>query len=156
KEGVVRQIAVISLALLLSAARAADEPQAVVAGKSRALIVVGLPGDAEHEKLFADTARQWHDCLTESLDFEVTVLFGRAGRPRLARVAATRDAIEREVADLKKNLRAEERLWVLFLGHGDYDGERASFHLPGRDFHANDVGKLFAGIKCKEQVFWMT
>ena len=151
-----RRLALIFVTVLLAGAWTAAGPHDEKPGKSRALIVVGLPGDAEHEKLFADTARQCHDWLTESLDFEVTVLFGKSGRPQLARVAATRDAIEREVADLKKNLRAEERLWVLFLGHGDYDGERASFHLPGRDLHADDLGKLFAGIQCKEQVFWMT
>jgi hypothetical protein len=149
-------LALIFVTVLLAGAWTAARPQGEMAGKRRALIVVGLPGDVEHEKLFADTARQWRDWLADSLEFEVTALFGRSGRPQLAKVAATRDAIEREVADLKKNLRAEDRLWVLFLGHGDHDGERASFHLPGRDLHADDVGKLFAGIKCKEQVFWMT
>src|SRR5262245_56429477 len=58
--------------------------EAAPAGKSRALIIVGLPGDAEHEKLFADTASKWRDWLTNSLDFEVAVLFGRSGRPQLA------------------------------------------------------------------------
>jgi hypothetical protein len=131
-------------------------PHAETAGKSRALIVVGLPGDAEHERLFADTARQWRDWLTNSLDFEVTVLFGRSGQPKLTKDAATRAAIEVAIAELKQSLHAEDRLWVFFLGHGDYDGERASFHLPGRDLHASDLGKLFAGFQCKEQVFWMT
>jgi hypothetical protein len=135
---------------------AAAGPDASTAGKSRALIVVGLPGDAEHETQFADTARQWRDWLANSLGFEVTVLFGRSGQPTLAKDAATRATIESAAADLKKSLRAEDRLWVFFLGHGDYDGERASFHLPGRDLHAADLGKLFAGIPCKEQVFWMT
>jgi hypothetical protein len=152
----VRGFAFLGLALALTAAWAANEPQAEAAEKSRALVVVGLPGDAEHEKLFAKIAGQWRDWLTDSLGFEATVLFGRSGRPQLAKDAATRDAIEHEVAELKNQLHAEDRLWVFFLGHGDYDGERASFHLPGRDLHADDLDKLFAGIKSKEQVFWMT
>jgi hypothetical protein len=152
----VRRFAFVGLALALAVAGAADEPGGEPVGKSRAFVVVGLPGDPEHERQFADTARQWHNWLTESLGFEVTVLFGRSGQPKLAREAATRAAIEGAVADLKKTLRAEDRLWVLFLGHGDYDGERASFHLPGRDLQAGELGKLFAGIPCKEQVFWMT
>jgi hypothetical protein len=127
-----------------------------VSGKGRALLIVGLPGDALHEKLFGKIAGQWRDFLTDSLGFEVTVLFGRSVQPEIAKDAATRLAIERQVAELKKSLRAEDRLWVFFLGHGDYDGERASFHLPGSDLHAHDLGKLFADIRCKEQVFWMT
>jgi len=135
----------------------AAEPQTDKgAAKSRALIVVGLPGDAEHEELFATIAGQWREWLTESLGFEVTVLSGRSKPPKWAKDVATKAAIEREVAGLQKALGAQERLWVFFLGHGDYDGERAAFHLPGSDLHAKDLGKLFAGIKCREQVFWMT
>jgi hypothetical protein len=141
---------------MLAGAWAPAGPHPETGGKCHALIVVGLPGDAEHDKLFADTARQWRDWLTNSLDFEVTVLFGRSGQSRLAERPATRAAIEGAVADLKKFLHAEDRLWILSLGHGDFDGERASFHLPGQDIHADDLGKLFAGIKCREQVFWLT
>ena len=152
----VQRLALLFIALLLAGIRTAAEPHVEAAAKTRALIVVGLPGDAEHEKLFGETARQWSDWLTDSLDFEVTVLFGRSGKPPLANAPATRSTIERAIAGLKKSLRADDRLWVFFLGHGDYDGERASFHLPGRDLHADDLGKLFAGIACKEQVFWLT
>jgi hypothetical protein len=151
-----QRLALILMALLLAANRSAAEPHVEAAAKNRALLVVGLPGDAEHEQLFADTARKWRDWLIDSLDFEVTVLFGRSGKPPLSNTPATRAAIADAVADLKKTLRAEDRLWVFFLGHGDDDRERASFHLPGRDLHDDDLDKLFAGIACKEQVFWLT
>jgi hypothetical protein len=128
-------------------------------GKSHALLLVGLPGDEEHEKSFATTALQWRNWLTDTLDFEpdeVRVLFGRDGRKGLAKGPATREAIEREVADLKKTLRPEDRLWVFFLGHGDYDGEHARFHLPKRDLREDDCKKLFSDLPCREQVFWLT
>jgi hypothetical protein len=152
----VQRLGLVLMALLLAGNRTPAAPHVEAKAKNHALVVVGLPGDEEHEKLFADTARQWRDWLTDSLDFEVTVLFGRSGKPSLANAPATRAAIERALADLKKSLRAEDRLWVFFLGHGDYDGERASFHLPGRDLHPDDLGKLLAGIACKEQVLWLT
>jgi hypothetical protein len=152
----VQRSAIILMALMLAGNRTAAEPHVEVVAKNRALIIVGLPGDGDHEKLFADIAQQWRDWLSDSLDFEVTVLFGRAGKPPLANAPATRAAIERAIADLKKSLRPDDRLWVFFLGHGDDDGERASLHLPGRDLHADDLAKQFAGIDCKEQVFWLT
>jgi hypothetical protein len=152
----VQRLALILMALLLAGNQTAAQPCVEVVTKNRALLVVGLPGDAEHEKLFADTAQQWRDWLTDSLDFEVTVLFGRSGKPPLANAPATQGALADAIVGLKKSLRTEDRLWVFFLGHGDDDGERASFHLPGRDLHADDLGKLFAGIRCKEQVFWLT
>ncbi len=129
------------------------------AGKSRALILVGLPGDREHETLFADTAKEWRNWLTGTLDFdpgEVRILFGRDGKEGLAKGPATRAAIEQEVAALKKALAAPDRLWVFFLGHGDYDGEHGHFHVPGRDLREDDLQKLFRDLRCREQVFWMT
>jgi hypothetical protein len=140
---------------LLTAFGMSDEPPAT----SRALIVVGLPGDAEHEKQFAEVAGRWRSWLTDDLGFrsdDVHILFGRAGKEGLAKEPATRKTVERQVAALKETLKPRDRLWVFFLGHGDYDGERASFHLAGPDLRGDELGKLFIGLKCQEQVFWLT
>lgn len=127
--------------------------------KGQALIVAGLPGDEEHEKLFAEAVEQWRKWLTGPLGFapaEVRVLFGRGGPQGLAQGAATREAVEKEAARLKQTLRPEDRLWVFFLGHANFDGEHARFHLPGPDLREDRLGKLFAGIRCRRQVFWLT
>jgi hypothetical protein len=84
------------------------------------------------------------------------VLFGKQGKEGLARGPATREALEREVADLQKVLKREDRLWVFFVGHAGQDSGRAAFHLAGRDLGADHLGKLFRGLACREQVFWMT
>jgi hypothetical protein len=157
------RLLVVGVVLVLAAAGATAEPAeekpAPQPGTSHALILVGLPGDQAHDKLFAAVVRQWRAWLADTLGFppaNVRILFGKAGNPDLAKGPATRDAIEHEVAGLKEKLRPDDRLWVFFLGHGDYDGERASFHLPGPDLHGDELGKLFAGVRCREQVFWMT
>ncbi|HEV3261092.1 MAG TPA: hypothetical protein VG013_29845 [Gemmataceae bacterium] len=151
--------AAVALAVVQAApAPRAGQPAARQA-KSHALIVVGLPGDTEHDKLFESTARQWRRWLTRDLGFsqaDVRVLFGRKGKSGLASGPATRAAIERHVANLKQAMHRDDRLWVFFLGHGDYDGEHASFQLPGPDLRDDHLAKLFAGVRCREQVFWMT
>ena len=128
-------------------------------GVSRALILVGIPGDQEHDDAFASIAKDWRDWLMKDLGFpetQVHILFGKEGKPGLARGPARRDAVEKEVAALKDSLKPEDRLWVLFLGHGNNDGDHAYFHFAGRDMTAEDLGKLFSDVRCKEQVFWMT
>ena len=94
-----RRLAAVVAIVMLASDGAACGPEAQPAGISRALIVIGLPGDEKHEKLFAETARRWRDALSKSLDFEVTVLFGRSGQPGLAKDAATTAAIEGAVAE---------------------------------------------------------
>ena len=55
--------------------------------KGQVLILVGLPGDGEHEKLFAATVKQWRGWLTGKLGFspaEIHVLFGSAAKNGVA------------------------------------------------------------------------
>ena len=47
-------------------------------------------------------------------------------------------------------------LWVFLLGHGSEAGRTAAIHLPGPDLDARQWAELFAGIECREQVFWLT
>jgi hypothetical protein len=121
--------------------------------------VVGLPGDAEHEQLFSQVAEQWRDALSQSLRFaaaDIHVLFGKAGKAGLAAEPASPACIKARLATLQQKVAAEDRLWVFLLGHGNYDGEHAYFHLPGHDLSAEEWARLFAPIKCREQVFWLT
>jgi hypothetical protein len=165
----VRAVAVSRLSLLglvvlpLSAPAWGDDASARKGAaselKGKALILMGLPGDKDHEKLFADTARQWREWLVGPLGFrpgDVRILSGGAARNGVAQGPATRETIEKEAARLRQSLRPGDRLWVFFLGHANYDGEHAWFHLPGPDLREDEIGKLFAGLPCREQVFWLT
>jgi len=99
----------------------------------RALIVVGLPGDSEHETLFRETVKTWREWLTGPLKFprdSVHILFGAGGDAELGREPATRESIRREVDKIRSTLAAEGRLWVLFLGHANLREGHAFFHLP--------------------------
>ena len=125
----------------------------------RALIVVGLPGDDEHASLFKETAQSWRNWLTGPLQFPasgVRVLFGEHGEPTLSAGPATRQAIADEVATIRQALAPDGRLWVFFLGHANVSGKHAFFHMPGPDFRDDELGALFQGIACREQVFWVT
>jgi hypothetical protein len=125
----------------------------------RALIVVGLAGDDEHEALFRETAEAWRRWLTESLQFPVggvRVVFGERGEAALDAGPASREAIAGEVATIRRTLAPEGRLWVFFLGHANVSGGHAFLHLPGPDLREDELGALFNGIACSEQVFWFT
>ena len=125
----------------------------------RALIVVGLAGDSQHEELFRKTTLAWRDWLTGSLKFPAAgtrILFGAKGDPDLGAGHATAKAIAEEVTTIRRTLAPEGRLWVFFLGHANEREGHAYMHLPGPDLGDAELGAIFNGITCREQVFWMT
>jgi hypothetical protein len=142
----------------------ADEPGN---GTRRALIVCGLPGDDEHRKMYADTMEKLYKALTERYGFtppEVLVRFGvekqngSGNGPALAnsRGLSNREGIEADVAELRRRLGPDDTLWVIVLGHGHLDGRHAHLNLPGPDLDERAFGKLFEGLKAREQVFMIT
>jgi len=138
----------------------AQESRAAVTEPQKwAVIVVGLPGDKEHDKTFRDSADQIQKWLVESLQFPEGHIV------RMPRETTDRDVssgsltaadIRSTLADVNQKLQAQDSLWVFTLGHGNYDGKRAWFHVAGRDASAEDFGRWFADIRCREQVIWLT
>lgn len=136
-----------------------------VAGTKRALILCGHPGDKDHRKTFAETVEKFRKTLTEHYGFapaEVRVQFGaqvaQGEGPVVSGVrgGATHEEIDAEVADLRQTLKPEDTLWVIVLGHSHYDGKHSQFNIPGPDINEQEFGKLFAGLECREQVFFVT
>jgi hypothetical protein len=134
-------------------------------GVRRALIVCGLAGDVDHRKLFAETVEKLCTGLTTHHNFareNVAILWGdqptEKDGPALAaaRGLATRDALTEAAKALKQTLQQDDTLWVFVLGHAHYDGRYSWLNLPGPDLHQIEFGGLFADVRCREQVFFMT
>jgi len=64
--------------------------------------------------------------------------------------------IRQAFAELSKKLGPDDSLWVFTLGHGNYDGRRAWFHVAGRDPSHEDFGRWLSELRCREQIFWLT
>jgi hypothetical protein len=128
-------------------------------GASRALILVGLPGDPAHDALFRDTAKRWKAWLVGPLGFapeNVRLLSGRASEQGIGDAPATRESIASEVESLRKKTLPGDRVWVLVLGHANLDDGHGFLHLPGPDLRDDEFAALFHGMVAREQVFWMT
>jgi hypothetical protein len=134
-------------------------------GTSRALIICGLPGDAEHRKLFGETVDRLYTGLTTHHGFgesNVVVLWSdeatEADGPgvRSSRGVSTRETIISTIAELETSLQPNDRLWVFVLGHAHYDGRYSWLNLPGTDLQHVEFGKLLAGVRCREQAFFIT
>lgn len=131
----------------------------------RALIICGLSGDAEHRELFRDTVESLSTGLTSHHGFaadNVRVLWGDepedqdppaiGASPRIA----GRETITAAAEALRGEVQPGDALWVIVLGHGHYDGRYSWLNVAGPDLNQVEFGQLFAGIKCREQVFFIT
>jgi hypothetical protein len=138
---------------------------AVGAGTKHALVICGHPGDKDHRQPFAATFEKLHKALVERYGFSsahVRVQFGapvaEGDGPVLGgpRGGATREEIEAAAAELRAALQPQDTLWVIVMGHSHFDGKHSFFNIPGPDIHEQEFGKLFAGLNCREQVFFIT
>lgn len=143
----------------------AQTPGPDAAQVRRALIVCGLPGDDEHRQLFAETIEKLYSALTERHGFgakRIAVLFSEEtddkDGPALksSRGPATREKLTETVAELERSIQLDDALWVFVFGHAHFDGRSSWLNLPGPDMNHAEFGKLFAGVRCREQAYFIT
>lgn len=145
------------LALLLALMVAIASAQEPAKPQRWAVIITGLPGDAAHAQQFGETADAWQKWLTESLDFPADhVIRLPTDRDEEKPAVVSAIAIQAQLTQLQEKLQPDDALWVFTLGHGNYDGREAFFHLAGRDPSAADFGRWLSEVRCREQVIWLT
>ena len=127
-------------------------------GRRWAVILVGIPGDREHEQLFAETASTWEEWFTNSLSFDkervLKLPIARADGSEKSDLSAAE--IRKTFSELAEKLTEQDSLWVFTLGHGNYDGKQAYFHVAGPDPSNADFGRWLSDLRCREQVIILT
>jgi hypothetical protein len=102
--------------------------------KPTVIVTVGAAGEEEFGKEFVTAARQWQSaCATGGVNFIAVGLTNSIG---------TNDAAELQEILQRQPTNSPAELWLVFLGHGTWDGKEAKFNLHGPDLSANDLAKL--------------
>ncbi|APW59175.1 hypothetical protein [Paludisphaera borealis] len=131
-------------------------------GTKRALVICGIPGDDEHRALFAGAVEKIVSALTTRCGFEAADVFVRFGDPvtagdgpalQKARGLSDRAGIEADAAELRNRAQPHDSVFVIAIGHGHFDDRHAHLNLPGPDLDEQEFGKLFEGLKTRDQVF---
>ncbi len=157
-------VALITMVLAnIGFVKAQDQPLSS-SGQHRVLMIWGLSGDAEHHKLFAQTV----DALVTGLGNRcgigtesIQLLAGDEPKDddsELIRTAtrATKEAVSAAISTLREQTQADDRVWVIVIGHTHYDGRFSWLNLPGPDIQQAEFAKLFEGLAAREQVFLLT
>jgi hypothetical protein len=123
-------------ACLLVAAAVTAPARADDADRATVIVVVGAPGTPDYAKAFAQWADQWKQACAKGGQKHVAVgLDGDAGDKDL-------DKLHSLIDQEPKTGPAE--LWLVFIGHGTFDGRESKFNLRGPDVSADDLAAWLA------------
>ncbi|WP_199756787.1 hypothetical protein [Tautonia sociabilis] len=122
-----------SLGIALGPAPADDEPT-----RPDVLVVVGAPGSPEYGEQFRSWADRWAEAASA----------GGAGSSRIGDdepgAVPDRDRL-REALDAA-SASGSGPLWLVFIGHGTYDGRAAKFNLRGPDVTAAELAEWLGAV----------
>jgi hypothetical protein len=123
--------------------------------KAFLLVIVGLAGDPEHGAQF----HKWGTALVDTSEKvglargQVTYLGdAKVGGPRVSG-PATKEQISETFAAIAKAAAPDDVLYVVLVGHGNYDGNAARFNLPGPDITASEFNTLLRKVPVRNVVF---
>jgi hypothetical protein len=114
---------VVPLILVLATASAGANATVIIA--------VGAEGSAEFAKPFADWADRWSQAATKGNAKLIQI--GRDAEGAAAG-ATDKDRLKQAIdGEAKATVSPADPLWLVFIGHGTYDGKEAKFNLRGPD-----------------------
>jgi hypothetical protein len=99
--------------------------------RATVVIAVGAAGEQEFGKDFADWAALWAKAIEKAGAKGVSV--------GLAQTNATSDLAWLKQALDHESTNSTAELWLVFIGHGTFDGKEAKFNLRGLDLSATEL-----------------
>jgi hypothetical protein len=99
------------------------------------LTISGLGGEADYVQRF----KMWADDIAKTTNSQ-------------ALVAPKREAVRARFAELAKQVKPDDALVLMLIGHGTYDGTDYKFNLPGPDMTAAEFATLLDRVPATRQL----
>ena len=124
----------------------AEPEPATPVSSTTVIVVVGEPGEQKYEEMFLEWAGRWRDAAAKSPGRYIGI-----GPP----ASKSTDSEDRDI--LRETLAAfetdpPETLWIVFIGHGTFDGKKAKFNLRGADITATELAEQLAPLSCRTAI----
>lgn len=143
-------LALAGAASLALAAPAVPGAEPLHAQESRVLVVEGLAGTPDMEERFQRWATRLVDASVDRFGLVADNVIYLAPDPEVdpSRITGESRAenVESTIQEIRGSLDEDDRLLVVLIGHGTFDGEESRFALPGPDLTASDFDRLLEGF----------
>ena len=117
------------------------------AGERYALVITGASGGDTYAQKYLAWRVQFTTILRDTFHYPPDRIVTLAETESDGVQTATRDHVQRALADLRKRMTKDDQLLVLLIGHGtSLDGDEAKFNLVGPDISASEWASLLAPI----------
>ena len=117
----------------------AETPVVAPTTKQHLILIIGASGADEYKETFQTWATRWQDAAKRA-DADCTVI-GDA--------ESTAKDLEKLTTSISEMISVDttEPLWIVFIGHGTFDGRTASLNLNGPDVSAVKMAELLQPAK---------
>jgi hypothetical protein len=95
------------------------------------MVIVGAPGEEDYADVFEQSATAWLQA-ARAAGGETIEIASEAGGP------TSRERLQTALLTVTNS---PADLWLVFVGHGTFDGKEAKFNLPGPDVSATELAE---------------
>lgn len=150
-----------TMTTVLTAAASADEGS----GQRHLLLCCGLPGDTSHREKMTAAVRDIQLSAKQILGIRTEhqhLLVGDEQMqedltdvPRVTGVC-TSSSVEAEIIRLSKELKADDSIFVILIGHAHLNGSASQINVRDLDFDQKDFAAWCSELPCREQIYVLT
>ncbi len=120
------------------------------AAQNHLLIIGGIGGTDAYRELFAGrAARMYQAAIEAGIEEHNITLLSEAALPDTSRPHRPSDkpTILQVLRDIGNRAQANDRIFVILIGHGNPRGNNAAFNLPGPDISASEFAEALVGLE---------
>jgi hypothetical protein len=122
-------------------------PSVAWAGERYALVITGASGGDAYARKYQAWRVQFTTVLRDTFHYPPDHVVALAETESDGVQKATREHVQRALADLRKRMTKDDQLLVLLIGHGtSLDGDEAKFNLVGPDLSTSEWAELLKPI----------
>lgn len=132
----------LAMAAVFATAPASGEQENERGGRAvDLLVIIGAPGEAGYGPRFAAAAAAWKNAAT--LAGASCTIIGAPQDTSDAGTTEDRDGVRQWLQQGDRE--AGAALWIVYIGHGTWDGREARLNLRGADLSASELGQWLEG-----------